>query len=552
MFKKFYPIIYHLNADLIFLIPGISLLYFFNAGSYPLFTPDEGRYSEIAREMLINHNYFIPYINGSLFFDKPILFYWLQVIALKIFGLNEFGIRFFPILFAILLNLITYLFAKLVYDRPTAILSICILSTTPLFFGSAHYANLDMEITFWITLAMYSFWLSLHSPNTYTIHDDIFTTCCALGFLTKGLIGFVIPCGIIVALSIKQKNLLFKKMLTIRFLALAAILILPWLIYTEWHHKEFFSHFFFMQHFERFLDAKNFNNVQPSWFYIPIFLAGTFPWSIFFLFGVCMFCKIHHEIDVYLKYWMIFILLFFSLTVSKIVTYILPMIPPFAILTANYIKQNFTTYSTATKLLTPISLALTIFLSLGISLFGIRAGNLLSCVNMITIILLVGAGIMFYFRNLRQVKWFFCYWWLMALTMVLCLMINAKYLFPENSTKLLSKALHNRLQSRDILVTYYNYYYDLPIYLNRLLFITFDWQQRILKKDNWSREFYLGNDYQKNPWLIDEKRLISFWYGPKNVYVFLDQKHLDQFTKHIGPYHLISKDIDTFLITNKP
>ena len=80
--------------DLFFIICILSLFYAIGLGSYPLFTPDEGRYSEVAREMLVSGDYITPRLNGVGFFDKPVLYYWLQACALKIFGLNEWALRF--------------------------------------------------------------------------------------------------------------------------------------------------------------------------------------------------------------------------------------------------------------------------------------------------------------------------------------------------------------------------------------------------------------------------------------------------------------------------
>src|SRR4026207_1217719 len=63
--------------DLVFIASLLAIFYFFGLGSYPLFTPDEGRYSEIAREMIATGDYITPHLNGVVFLDKPILYYWL-------------------------------------------------------------------------------------------------------------------------------------------------------------------------------------------------------------------------------------------------------------------------------------------------------------------------------------------------------------------------------------------------------------------------------------------------------------------------------------------
>ncbi|HVY53764.1 MAG TPA: hypothetical protein VHA13_04520, partial [Gammaproteobacteria bacterium] len=79
--------------DILIISGLIAIVYFFKLGSYPLFTPDEGRYSEVAREMLATGDFITPRLNGVVFLDKPIMYYWLQASAMKLFGINEWALR---------------------------------------------------------------------------------------------------------------------------------------------------------------------------------------------------------------------------------------------------------------------------------------------------------------------------------------------------------------------------------------------------------------------------------------------------------------------------
>jgi 4-amino-4-deoxy-L-arabinose transferase-like glycosyltransferase len=116
-------------TDIIFLTSCLLLFYFLWLGSYPLFTPDEARYSEVAREMVMTGDYITPRVNGVAFLDKPILYYWLQSAAIHLFGINEWALRFFPALLGVIGCLITYICGRLLFNRRTGWLASLLLST---------------------------------------------------------------------------------------------------------------------------------------------------------------------------------------------------------------------------------------------------------------------------------------------------------------------------------------------------------------------------------------------------------------------------------------
>lgn len=158
---KFFPITIKQHQtwalDLLYLSIALLLFYFTFLGSYSLFLPDEARYAEISREMLTTSNIIVPKQNNVVFLDKPILHYWLQMLAMKSFGMNEWAVRFFPALCALLGCISTYITGRLVFNRASGMYSAIILATTPIYFFAGHYANLDLEVAFFITLSLYSF-----------------------------------------------------------------------------------------------------------------------------------------------------------------------------------------------------------------------------------------------------------------------------------------------------------------------------------------------------------------------------------------------------------
>src|SRR3990167_1688957 len=272
--------------DLFLLGMGCLVFYMLWLGHYPLFTPDEGRYAEVAREMVRTHDYITPRVDGVAFLDKPILYYWLEACAMHFFGVKEWAIRLFPALFGVAGVLAVYLFGRGLFDRRTGILSAFILATTPLYFGAAHYANLDLEVAVLMSGCLLAFVTAFTALRSYkqSLYFLLGVVLSAFAFLTKGLIGIVLPGAIIVCwlVLLRRWSLLAKMPLVIGMILFVAI-ALPWYALVARANPEFLYYFFVTQQFARFVSVSNFNNQMSFWFYIPVVLIGFLPWTGFLL-----------------------------------------------------------------------------------------------------------------------------------------------------------------------------------------------------------------------------------------------------------------------------
>src|SRR5258708_4491212 len=130
----------HWYSDLILLTCILGVFFLSLLSSHYLITPDEGRYCEVAREMVVSGDFITPKVNGILFFDKPILFYWLQAASIKLFGATELAVRLWPALFGLMGCLFTYVAGRLLFNRSTGILAALFLAVSPLYYFIAHYA----------------------------------------------------------------------------------------------------------------------------------------------------------------------------------------------------------------------------------------------------------------------------------------------------------------------------------------------------------------------------------------------------------------------------
>jgi len=318
---------------------GLTIsLYIYGIGSYPLLEPDEGRYSEIPREMIERGDYNTPKLNYVKYFEKPALFYWMNALSFKVFGENEFASRFPTALIAILGALLTYMLAKSIYCHNTAVISSVILLTMLLYLAIGQINIIDMTLSFFITLSLAGFWFKRYW---------LFYAGMALALLSKGLIGIVLPGAVVFwYIVLTRQWSLFKEILTNRVgIILFFIVSLPWFIAVCIANRDFFYFFFIQEHFLRYA-TKMHDRYQPLWFFIPILILGVIPWAGFIpnalkqLFGIR---NIKDEGEkralIFLYLWILIIFIFFSLSSSKLIPYIVPVLPPIAIIFASFLNK---------------------------------------------------------------------------------------------------------------------------------------------------------------------------------------------------------------------
>ena len=314
------------------------VIYVYGIGGYPLLEPDEGRYSEIPREMIESGDYITPKLNYVKYFEKPALFYWMNALSMKAFGENEFAARFPTILMAILGAILTYLVAKSMYCSNTALLSPTILLTMLLYFALGHINIIDMTLSFFITLSLLGFWLKRYS---------LFYIGMASALLSKGLIGVVLPCAVVFwYIVLTRQWTLLKEIIKNRVgIFLFLIVSLPWFISVCVVNNDFFDFFFIQEHFLRYT-TKMHDRYQPIWFFIPILILGVMPWAglipnaLTSFFGIRSIKNEHEKRSlIFLSLWIFIIFVFFSLSGSKLIPYILPVLPPLSVIFASILNQ---------------------------------------------------------------------------------------------------------------------------------------------------------------------------------------------------------------------
>nr|WP_279343802.1 glycosyltransferase family 39 protein [Variovorax terrae] len=310
----------------------------------PLAVPDEGRYGEIGRWMLQSGDWLAPRLNGIPFFHKPPYLYWLEAASLAVFGAQVWAVRLVPALHAGLMLLALYLAGRSIAGERVARRAALMLGTSLAFLIGGQYVNHDMLVAAWIGVAIWCFGLAfMHGERPHANLARLGFVACALGVLSKGLIGLVLP-GLALFLWLLWTRQ-FRKLLYLPWLsglALFALIAVPWFVLAEQRFPGMLAYLFGTQQFGRYT-ATTFNNARPWWFYLLCLLVLLFPWVFFALYQAKV--QVRRSSDAIVSVaskngvslcwiWLAAIIGFFSIPNSKLIGYALPVIPPLALLAA--------------------------------------------------------------------------------------------------------------------------------------------------------------------------------------------------------------------------
>lgn len=312
-------------------------LFFFRLGSEPLIGLDESLYGECSREMFVSGNYLVPSVNGTQFFDKPPLVYWTQAASMHIFGINSLAVRLPSALSALLLiSLIVYLGSRL-YNRRAGLFAGFIAASTMLTMALARMCLMDQMFTLTIAASLGAFllaYLELTPRWSYLI----FWTAMALSVMVKGPAGAVLIVTTVLAfLLIKRDIRAVKKIMPLPGLMIFFAIAMPWYMLVQ---KEtggtFLKEFIIHQNIQRAM-GKDFHHNLPFYSYLPIYLVGFFPWSIFMPLAWKDSVKLkssskEDSASLFIAVWIAAIVVIFSVSKSKLPSYIYPVFPPSALL----------------------------------------------------------------------------------------------------------------------------------------------------------------------------------------------------------------------------
>jgi 4-amino-4-deoxy-L-arabinose transferase-like glycosyltransferase len=328
----------------------------------PLLDPDEGRYAEIPREMLVSGDWITPRFDDLKYFEKPPLQYWATAAAYRFFGESEWTSRLWAFSLAFACLPLTYLWTARLYGRASALTALTALALSPYFLIIGHLNLLDAAFTFWLTAAVFGFTLAQAAPAGSTSGRRwmlLAWAAAALAVLSKGIVVGVLAGGALIVYTLSTRDgAPWRRLHAGAGAALFGAITVPWFVAVSLRNPGFPRFFFVHEHFTRFLTTVH-QRVEPWWYFLPLLLAAVLPWVAPLTrslagewrernapsanAGVTDAGVIHAAVTVpaakpfrpltFLAIYAAVTLVFFSASGSKLAPYILPMIPALSALT---------------------------------------------------------------------------------------------------------------------------------------------------------------------------------------------------------------------------
>ena len=351
--------------NIILLLVLASGLFMFRLGERGLADPEEGRNAEIAREMVELKDWTTPRLNYIKRFHKPPLVFWDTALSIKLFGLgkvdqripsslvqpfrliftgqnefiDEFAVRLPGALATILTVIGTYLLGRMIFNHAVGLMAGLVLMTSPEFFTLGHILNMDMHLTCFVIFAYLFFFLAVDEKSRHRrLWSSLLFLALGLGALTKGFIILLVALLPIVlwdGLFFRGAHL--KRLKIFPSVLVFFVVALPWYIIVCVQNKGLLEYFLFTQSLSRAY-ATTFRKAEPAWYFIPVLVAGFFPWIAFLPYSFIKHLKFktalmsrHQRWLLLLFIWFIVPFAAFSLFPSKLATYIFPLFPALAI-----------------------------------------------------------------------------------------------------------------------------------------------------------------------------------------------------------------------------
>jgi 4-amino-4-deoxy-L-arabinose transferase-like glycosyltransferase len=331
------------KKDLFFI--GIILLaclqlFCYRIGQRPLWEYDEAMHAQVAKEMLERGDWCTPVFNGENFYDKPVLHFWLVIGSYLALGVNELAARLPSALLGILGVLLVYLWARTLYGSLAALLSALVLATSAEYVVLSQNIIHDLALSLFISSALFLFHRASREDGFTKVTFVCFYAALGCAVLTKGPIGLLLP-GLIIFLYLlktKQWHLILNRNIIVGA-AVFLVIALPWYIIMALRHDDYLQAFLMKGNIARFFSRKS-GHREPFYFYIQMLAAGFFPWSVFIPSSLYLhfrnFRQGKDNDSFFLLLAVVAPLVFFSLSRSKLPTYILPVFPALAILTGRF------------------------------------------------------------------------------------------------------------------------------------------------------------------------------------------------------------------------
>ncbi|HET7306326.1 MAG TPA: glycosyltransferase family 39 protein [Gammaproteobacteria bacterium] len=333
-----------------FLCLFVAIVWFGNLQYRDLFQTDEGRYAEIPREMVATGDWITPHLDGFKYFEKPALHYWITATIYELAGQHNWTARLWIALAGFLGLGMTWIAGAKLFDERTGRYGALMLAGSFYYIFMGHFNTLDMGLAFFMCASLFAFLIAQNRPDdkAHLLRWMLAAwAAAALALLTKGLVALAIPGVTFVLYSITRRDsAIWKRLCILPGLALFLAISAPWFVVVSLRNPDFFHFFFVVQHFERYLTPIA-DRTGPWYYFIPVLILGTLPWlwqggAALVRSAGSVVRRDNTRFDPvwFLWLWVVVIFVFFSASDSKLASYILPLMPAFALLTGRELARH--------------------------------------------------------------------------------------------------------------------------------------------------------------------------------------------------------------------
>jgi 4-amino-4-deoxy-L-arabinose transferase-like glycosyltransferase len=309
-------------------------------GGYPLVEPDEGRNAEVEREMAATGDFVLPHLNGLPYLDKPVVFFAAGAASIDVLGANEFAARLPSMLFALATVALVGWFGMILFGAEGGLVAASAALTAPLTVAFSHIVIMDSTLSFFVVLAIVSFHQAVErrrqpSASRWLPWTLLAWAAVGIGVLTKGPVALAVPLLVATPYGLWRRagRAVWHPL---GVLAMATI-VTPWVWAVSQVIPNFLSYVVLTETVAR-MTSDELRRSQPFWFFIPVMLAGTFPWWIPAAGGLRAAHAARGDARsperVLLMLWLVAPLILFSLSRGKQTQYVLPLVPAVALLAA--------------------------------------------------------------------------------------------------------------------------------------------------------------------------------------------------------------------------
>ena len=316
---------------------------FFHLGDFPLLSPDEGRNAEVAREMKVDGRWLVPTYDGAVYLDKPAFFFKATALSLAAFGDNEAAARLPSALSAFALLVLLLVFCQKVYGRLTAAMALVVVASTPLFMAFSRIVIFDMMLALWVSAAILLAYLAEEVDGAKRRQRYLLATLCAgLATLVKGPVGFLVPLLVMAVFhGLERHGRAIRSFFHPWHILLFLGVVLPWFIGLSIECPDFPYYGIMKESIARFTTTE-FRRTQPTWYYAAIIGGCFFTWSTLLPGAIHQLIKRRfelHRADRLFIVWALVVVIFFSLSQSKLPGYILTGVIALGVLVARILAR---------------------------------------------------------------------------------------------------------------------------------------------------------------------------------------------------------------------